>query len=98
MDAIAEDTRLPADIDAHPLVQAALALRPELRRYHDDIEQGQRFPPALVAQLHDAGAYRMILPRALGGFQVDPLTYKRVVEVLSAGARSVSWNIANNSI
>lgn len=98
MDAIAEDTRLPVDIDAHPLVQAALALRAELRRYHDDIEREQRFPPSLVAQLHEAGVYRMLLPRALGGFQVDPLTYTRVVEVLAEGAGSVGWNIANNSI
>jgi alkylation response protein AidB-like acyl-CoA dehydrogenase len=98
MDAITEDTRLPADIDAQPLVQAAIALRPELRRYYEDVENEQRFPAALVAQLHEAGLYRMILPRSLGGFQVDPLTYTRVVEVLAEGAGSVGWNIANNSI
>jgi alkylation response protein AidB-like acyl-CoA dehydrogenase len=98
MDAVAEDTRLPADIDGHPLVQAALALRPEVRRYHEDIEQEQRFPASLVAQLHEAGVYRMLLPRALGGFQVDPLTYTRVVELMSESAGSVGWNIANNSI
>ena len=39
---IADDSRLPVDIDAQPLVQAALALRPELRRYKDEIESGQR--------------------------------------------------------
>ena len=30
MDTMVEDTRLPADIDAQPLVRAAAALRPEL--------------------------------------------------------------------
>ncbi len=98
MDAIAEDTRLPDDIDEQPLVQAARALQPELRRCHEDTEREQRLPPALVEQLHAAGFYRMVIPRALGGLQVDPLTYLRVVELLAEGAGSVGWNIANNGI
>ncbi len=98
MDAIAEDTRLPPDIDAQPLVQAAAALQPVLRRYHEEIEREQRMPPALVEQLHAAGFYRMVIPRSLGGLQVDPLTYLRVVELLAEGAGSVGWNLANNSI
>jgi indole-3-acetate monooxygenase len=98
MDAMTEDTSLPADIDATPLVRAAVALLPEVRRYHEEIEREQRLPPALLEQLHAAGFYRMVLPRALGGLQVDPLTYTRVVEVLAEGAGSVGWNIANNSI
>ncbi len=98
MDAIAEDTRLPADIDAQPVVQAAAALQPELRRCHEEIEREQRLPPALVEQLHAAGFYRMVIPRSLGGLQVDPLTYLRVVELLAEGAGSVGWNVCNNSI
>jgi alkylation response protein AidB-like acyl-CoA dehydrogenase len=98
MDAIAEDTRLPTDIDAQPLVQAAAAMRPVLRGYQQEIEREQRLPRALVEQLRAAGFYRMVIPRALGGLQVDPLTYLRVVELLSEGVGSVGWNIANNSI
>jgi alkylation response protein AidB-like acyl-CoA dehydrogenase len=98
MDAITEDTRLPPDIDAQPVVQAALALRPELRRYHEQFEHEQCLPPTLVEQFHAAGFYRMVIPRSLGGLQVDPLTYLRVVELLAEGAGSVGWNLANNSI
>jgi alkylation response protein AidB-like acyl-CoA dehydrogenase len=98
MDAIAEDTSLPADIDAQPLVQAAAALQPELRRRQEEIEREQRLHPDLVRQLHEAGFYRMVIPRSLGGLQVDPLTYLRVVELLSQGAGSVGWNVCNNSI
>ncbi len=98
MDTMAEETRLPADIDAQPLVQAAAALQPVLRDYHDEIEREQRLPQALVEQLRAAGFYKMVIPRALGGLQVDPLTYLRVVELLAEGAGSVGWNLANNSI
>src|SRR6516165_10820807 len=95
---IADDTRLPADINAQPLVQAALALRPELCRYKDEIESEQRMPPALFEQLREAGFYKMVIPRSLGGLQVDPLTYLRVVELLAEGAGSVGWNLGNGGV
>src|SRR6185312_9903675 len=96
MEAIVEDRRLPADIDAQPVVQAAAALKPALRHYHDDIEREQRLSPELVEKMHAAGFYRLLLPRSLGGLQADPLTYIRVVELLAEGAGSVGWNVANN--
>jgi alkylation response protein AidB-like acyl-CoA dehydrogenase len=40
----------------------------------------------------------MTIPRELGGLQVDPLTYLRVVELLAEAAGSVGWNLCNNSI
>jgi alkylation response protein AidB-like acyl-CoA dehydrogenase len=95
---MAEEERLPADIDAQPVVQAAAALRPVLRRYHEEIERGQRLPPAVVEQLRAAGFYRLVIPRALGGLEADPLTYLRVVELLAEGVGSVGWNIANNGV
>src|SRR5271156_6914550 len=103
MDTIAEaiagdETRLPADLDPPPLVQAAAALQPVLRRYHEEIEQGQRMPPALVAQLREAGFYKMVIPRSLGGLQVDTLTYLRVVERLAEGVGSVGWNLGNGGV
>jgi alkylation response protein AidB-like acyl-CoA dehydrogenase len=94
----AEETRLPVDIDAQPLVQAAAALRPVLCDYQEEIERAQCLPHALVEQLHAAGFYRLVRPRALGGLQVDPLTFLRVVERVAEGAVAVGWNLANNSI
>jgi indole-3-acetate monooxygenase len=95
---ISEESRLPSDIDTEPLVRTAAALRSVIRGYHDEIEREQRLPKSLVEQLHAAGFYSMIIPRALGGRQADPLTYVRVVELLAEGAGSVGWNVANNSI
>ena len=55
---MAEEARLPADIDAQPLVQAAAALQPVLRDYHEEIEREQRLPPALGRAI----ARRRLLP------------------------------------
>src|SRR5262247_4495117 len=95
---IAEDKRLPADIDAQLVVQTAAALRSVIRGYREEIEREQRLPKALVEQFHAAGFYSMVIPREMGGLQVDPLTYVRVVERLAEAAGSVGWNLANNSI
>jgi len=93
-----EDARLPCDIDAQPVVRAAAALQPVIRSYRDEIEREQRLPRGLFGELRAAGFYRLVIPHALGGLQVDPLTYLRVVELLAEGAGSVGWNLANNGI
>ena len=98
MNAVAEEMRLLTDVEAHPLVQAALDIRPQLRQYKDEIEREQRMPAALFEQLREAGFYKMVIPRSLGGHQLDPITYLRVVETLAAGAGSVGWNLGNGGV
>jgi indole-3-acetate monooxygenase len=95
---IAEEKQLPADIDAQPLVRAAAELQPVIRGHLDEINREQRLPKALVEKFHAAGFYNMTIPRELGGLQVNPLTYLRVVELLAEAAGSVGWNLCNNSI
>ena len=97
-EAMADGTRLPADVESQPLVRAAAGLQPLLRELHDEIEREQRFPRALVEKMREAGLYRMVIPRSLGGYQADALTYLRAVELMAEGCGSVGWNLANNGI
>jgi indole-3-acetate monooxygenase len=80
------------------LIGAAADLRPVIRGYQEEIECEQRLPTSLIEQLRAAGVYRMVVPCALGGLQVDALTYLQTVEQLAEGDGSVGWNIANNAI
>jgi len=98
MDTILDPARLSTDADAHPLVQQARAMHPILRHFAGQIEREQCFPRELVALLHEAGFYKLVVPRALGGLQVDPVIYTGIVETLAEGCGSVGWNIANNNI
>src|SRR5258706_628300 len=93
-----DEDRLPADLQAQPLVRAAAALGPVIRGHHDEIEREQRLPKDLVERFHAAGFYKMVMPRELGGLQIDPLTYVRAAETLAEAAGSVGWNLANNSV
>jgi alkylation response protein AidB-like acyl-CoA dehydrogenase len=98
MDTLSDSARLPADIEAQPLVRAAAEIYPVLRAHREEIERGQRMPPSLVAQMREAGFYKMTVPRVLGGFEADPLTYLRAVELLAEGVGSVGWNIGNGGV
>ena len=45
----------------------------------------------MVGKLADAGFFRMMVGRELGGLEVDPLTAAQVVETLSKASPSVGW-------
>jgi len=93
-----QSVRTPPSERCSALIDAVSAMRPAIRAYQDEIERERRIPPALVEQNRDAGFYRMVVPRALGGIEVDPLTYLRVVELAAEGDGSTGWNLANNAI
>ncbi len=94
----ASETDAPASAESEALIAAAAALRPVIRGYQAEIERARRLPPPLVAQLRAAGLYRLFVPRALGGAQVDLLTFFRIVELAAEGDGSVGWNLATNAI
>jgi alkylation response protein AidB-like acyl-CoA dehydrogenase len=93
-----EPHRLPADVETQPTVQAAVALHAVIRGHREEIEREQRIPPALVAEMREAGLYKMTIPRALGGLELDPLTFLRTVEVLAESVGSVGWNVCNCNV
>src|SRR5690242_7719941 len=77
--------------EAASLVAAARGLAPQIRAAADAIERERCLPPWLVQALAEAGFFRMVLPRALGGLEVDILTMPRVVEELARADASVAW-------
>ena len=53
--------------------------------------------PRLVAQMHAAGLFRMILPAWLNGGALDPLTYTNVVEEIARHDASAAWCVNQGS-
>jgi alkylation response protein AidB-like acyl-CoA dehydrogenase len=51
-----------------------------------------------VDLLREAGLYRMLVPRQLGGLQIDLPTCFRVVELMAEADGSVGWNLMNNAV
>jgi len=77
----------------------ARALAPLVAQYRDEGEEKRFLPAPLWQAMREAHLFRMWVPRALGGAEVDLETMVRVVEELSRQDGSVGWNmmIAGNT-
>jgi indole-3-acetate monooxygenase len=72
-------------------LDAARELGPKIRAAADEIERGRRLPMHLVREMQRAGMFRMAMPRAWGGPELDFLTQVRVIEELSIADASAGW-------
>ena len=78
-------------------LERARALAPAIEAAADDIEQERRLPRSLVAALHDAGLFRLLLPRSLGGAELGPSSFARVIETIAKVDASTAWCLCQNS-
>jgi alkylation response protein AidB-like acyl-CoA dehydrogenase len=72
-------------------VHAAGALAPAIQAAADDIEAQRQLPAELVDALYAAGLFTMLLPRSLGGAELDLPTFVRAIEQLARADGSVAW-------
>ena len=81
-----------ADTDAAgQLVASARGLIPIIAEAAPQIEADAAIPPHVLAALHDARLFRMLLPRTFGGLQVAPATFFEAIEALARADASVAW-------
>jgi len=78
---------------ASSLVVAAHELAPAIRAARGEIERLRRLPPALSAAMHEAQLFRLYIPKALGGLEVDPITSMHVVETVAAADGAAGWTL-----
>jgi indole-3-acetate monooxygenase len=79
-------------------VGRAAALAPRIAAAADEIERERRLPAHLLAALHAAGLFRLLLPRALGGAEIDPLTFARVIKTVAMADGSTAWCLCQNTV
>ena len=83
MDAVLHDT--PDHI------ACARSLGPLLAAAAHEIERNRELPGSIVSALIDNGMFRLLQPRSLGGAELDPMTYIRVVEEIASHDASTGW-------
>ncbi|HWI27278.1 MAG TPA: acyl-CoA dehydrogenase family protein [Stellaceae bacterium] len=69
----------------------ARQLAPMIAAAGDAIERERRLTPEVVEALHAAGLYRLLLPRNLGGAELDLMTFSLVIEELAKADGSTAW-------
>src|SRR3546814_12423885 len=76
-------TRMPPDTASVDWIERAEAIAPRIAAAADGIERTRRLPPDLLTAMHDAALFRMMLPRSLGGGEVDLATFVRAIETVA---------------
>jgi indole-3-acetate monooxygenase len=73
------------------IVARAQGLAPLIEASADEIERSRRLTDAVVAALVDGGFYRLLLPRRLGGAELPPESFMRVLEEIAKADASTAW-------
>ena len=68
------------DIETLDPVASAKALVPLILESAARIDNENGLPAQLVAALHAAGMYRLLLPRSCGGFEIDLDAFAQTIE------------------
>src|SRR5437763_14430998 len=82
--------------DGHgAMVARAKALIPTLRDRACRTEELRRLPPETERDLHEAGLFRIVQPKTVGGEEFDYVALVDCADALGQGDASVAWNFAN---
>src|SRR5450755_3050873 len=77
------------------MIARAKALIPQLRERASRTEELRRLPPETERDLHDAGLFRILQPKRVGGTELDYVALVDCAEILGRADASVAWNLAN---
>jgi len=82
---------------AAELIARAHQLAPLIEAAADRIERERRIPDDLLKAMHDARLFRMLIPRAYDGEEVEPTTFFQVMEAIASADASVAWCLGQGS-
>ena len=64
----------------------------------DVIDAERRLPQDLAADMAYEGLFRLLVPRSLGGAELDFIEYLRIVEIFARADGSVAWCVNQNNV
>ena len=95
-------TSLPSAMDADSSAYAAMlararALVPHLRDRASKTEDMRRLPTETERDLHEAGLFRILQPKRVGGAEFDYVALVDCADAIGQADASAAWNFANLS-
>ncbi|MBV8508851.1 MAG: acyl-CoA dehydrogenase family protein, partial [Xanthobacteraceae bacterium] len=78
-------------ISSCDLLERARKLVPALRERAARTDAERKVPPESIAELRAAGLLDVLLPRALGGSEVDFSVFSAITRLLATGCGSTAW-------
>ena len=80
------------------MISVSRVLAERAAEFADRIDADRRLPPELAADMADEGLFKLLVPRSLGGAQMDFVEYLRVVETFARADASVAWCVNQNNV
>lgn len=75
-------------MDVHASIKR---LVPEIRARAAEIEEARRLPADLARSLAETGAFRILVPKTIGGLELDPMAALEVIEAIAEAEASTGW-------
>jgi indole-3-acetate monooxygenase len=79
---------------AQDYLDRARSLAPLLERAAPQMERERQLTGEVVAALHEAGLYRLLLPRSVGGAELNPADFVEIIEEIAKADASTAWCLA----
>ena len=79
-------------------LEVAHALAASVAEAADRIDRDREIPSELAGEIADEGFFQLLVPRSLGGTEMDFLDFLRIIEVFAAVDGSTAWCITQNNI
>src|SRR3954464_552328 len=87
----------PGDEAYVAMLARARALAPLFRERASRTEELRRLPPETERDLHEAGLFRIVQPKRVGGSEFDYVALVDFADAVALADASVAWNLANLS-
>jgi alkylation response protein AidB-like acyl-CoA dehydrogenase len=75
----------------------ARQLRATIEQAAPQSERQRELAAELLAELHEAELFRLLLPRSVGGNELEPAAYLQVIEEIAKADGSTAWCVAQAS-
>ena len=87
-----------ATTDVHHYLETAHELAALVAATADRIDEERRLPPELSDEIADQGFFRLLLPRSLGGAELEYPDFLNIVRIFSEVDASVGWCVTQNNV
>ena len=73
------------------VIRAAEALQPDIQARAEEIEQARRIPADIARSMAAGGLFRQLVPKDVGGLEVEPATFSRTVQTVAEADAAAGW-------
>ncbi len=89
-------TALQTDVDSY--IEGAHELADMVRSVTDQIEEQRRIPVEVSNEIADRGYFRLLLPKSLGGAELEHPDFRRIVRIIAEADASAGWCMNQNNV